>query len=432
MATNNDGHLLDTSGNVAVDFVWGNFPLQPNDVRTETAAANIGGTTGSNQLMYATAVVTAASGNGTTVTYTAANTFTVGQTVSITGLATSALNLSNVLVASLVGSAGAYTGFTVTNAASGSDSAQTAVAKGVIGSIPGVGADTAWAATTVVTGSRLDFAGTSAYSGSNVIANKTVGSANHELDETAWSGYPAYTPGTGKYNITQVDGDGTTVTYQTFNFLKTGDTVDITGVGSFNLTSATVAKATRDYFTVTNATTGSLININNGIVALSNALTAADGAYVAGVAYIDVPSVLGFTTALGLDALKDAGFATANITNTTGATNTATQPTQINVTTTTAATVTVSGGTSTWAVGTKVTIATGTGIPAALVGTWTVTGGSGSTLVIAGSGWTVADSGAITPGTKLTGASGTVKSQSIAAGTASTALSATITMTSWA
>jgi len=34
MATNNNGHLLDSSGNVAVDFVWGNFPLQPNDVRT--------------------------------------------------------------------------------------------------------------------------------------------------------------------------------------------------------------------------------------------------------------------------------------------------------------------------------------------------------------------------------------------------------------
>jgi hypothetical protein len=35
MATNENGHLLDTAGNVAVDFVWGNFPLQPNDVREE-------------------------------------------------------------------------------------------------------------------------------------------------------------------------------------------------------------------------------------------------------------------------------------------------------------------------------------------------------------------------------------------------------------
>lgn len=30
----NSGHALDTSGNVQVDFVWGNFPTQPNDLRT--------------------------------------------------------------------------------------------------------------------------------------------------------------------------------------------------------------------------------------------------------------------------------------------------------------------------------------------------------------------------------------------------------------
>lgn len=47
MAVNNDGHLLDTSGNVAVDFVWGNFPLQPNDERAGSITpANIGGSTG--------------------------------------------------------------------------------------------------------------------------------------------------------------------------------------------------------------------------------------------------------------------------------------------------------------------------------------------------------------------------------------------------
>ena len=426
--TNNDGHAVDSAGNMVVDFVWGGqLPIQPNDQRTETAASNIGGTTGSSAASYKTAVVTAASGNGTTITYTAANSFIPGDLVTITGLTTAAGNLTGATIAT----ANATT-FTVTNAGSTSDTAQTGSAKVAINTLPGVGADQYWATTTAVTGARLDFAGTSAYSGSNALANVTVKSANHELDETAYSGYPAYTPGTGKYNITQVTGDGTTIRYESFNFLKANDQVILTGIGDFNSASVTVATATRDYFTVTAGTTGSLININNGIVALTNQLTAADGAYVAGTAYIEVPSILGLTTALGLDALKDAGFATANITNTTGATNTATQPTRINVTTTSAATVYVSGGTGTWAVGTKVTIATGTGIPAALVGTWTVTDGSGSTLIISGSGWTVADTGSITPGTKLTGASGTVKSQNIAAGAASTALSATITMTSWA
>ena len=36
MATNNNGNLLDTAGEVAIDFVWGNFPMQPNDARPDT------------------------------------------------------------------------------------------------------------------------------------------------------------------------------------------------------------------------------------------------------------------------------------------------------------------------------------------------------------------------------------------------------------
>ena len=145
--------------------------------------------------------------------------------------------------------------------------------------------------------------------------------------------------------------------------------------------------------------------------------------------YVLVPSVLGFTTALAQDAMKDASL---TVTTASGATNTATQPTRINVTATTAATVYITGGTSTWPVGTKVTIGSGTGVPAAVVGTWTVTGGSGSTLVIAGSGWTVADTGSITPGTVLTGTAGTIKAQSIAAGANSIAPAAAVTITPWA
>jgi len=39
MATNNNGNLLDSSGEVAIDFVWGNLPMQPNDVRPDSAGA---------------------------------------------------------------------------------------------------------------------------------------------------------------------------------------------------------------------------------------------------------------------------------------------------------------------------------------------------------------------------------------------------------
>lgn len=41
MATNNNGNLLDDAGNVAIDFVWGNFPIQPNDVRPDAESATL-------------------------------------------------------------------------------------------------------------------------------------------------------------------------------------------------------------------------------------------------------------------------------------------------------------------------------------------------------------------------------------------------------
>ncbi len=64
-----------------------------------------------------TGMVTQATGNGTTVTYTAFNNFTAGQNVTITGLGISSgasLNLQNVTIATASSS-----GFTVTNATTG-------------------------------------------------------------------------------------------------------------------------------------------------------------------------------------------------------------------------------------------------------------------------------------------------------------------------
>ena len=322
MATNNNNDLLDTSGNVAVDFVWGNFPMQPNDDRTD----------------------------GSSVEVVAAN-------------------------------------------ASGNKS---------------------WSGYSVYPSARL---------------NPALDS--HAIAEAEWANYPSFIAAEGNYIVTAVSGDGTTVTYTAQNNLTAGSTVNITGLtaSAYNLSSATVATANALSFTVTNSANAGLITGQYGKVQSTTALTAADGA---GIAYIVVPSVLGKTTALALDALKDAGYEAANITTATAATNTATQPTGVNVTSTTAATITIAGGTGTWPVGTKVTIASGTGIPTAVVGTWTVTGGNGTTLVIAGSGWTVANSGAITPGTVLTGTAGTVKTQSTAASASSIATTGTITITPWA
>jgi hypothetical protein len=37
----NSGKALDSAGNIQVDFVWGNFPAQPNDVRTLSTDTNV-------------------------------------------------------------------------------------------------------------------------------------------------------------------------------------------------------------------------------------------------------------------------------------------------------------------------------------------------------------------------------------------------------
>ena len=391
---NNVGDPVDSSGQIAVDFVWGSTPMQPNDDRAATIT-NFGGT--------GAATITAAAGSAGTVTYTAANTFKVGQTVKITGLTNGLFNFGNAQIASANA-----TQFTIKSSAVDSVSISTQSGTAV------VNADGSWSATTQVASGRLD-----------------ATQSNHSTVEAGWAGFPSYTAAEGSYIVTGASGDGTTITYQSQNFLAPGQTVNITGLttSAFNLSGATVATSRATYFTVTNsAGSGVTITGQTGKVESTTALTGGDGA---GVGNILVPSILGLTTALALDGLQDRGFELANITNTTGVTNTATQPTQINVTSTTAATVSVTGGTGTWPVGTKVTIASGTGVPAALVGTWSVTGGSGSTLVIAGSGWTVANTGAITPGTVLTGASGTVKTQSQAAG-AAVSTTGTITITSWA
>ena len=71
-----------------------------------------------------TATVTSASGSGTTVTYTASNSFTVGQIVSVTGLSVSALNLQCQTIVSA-----SSTQFTVSNAATGSVSGASGAAR---------------------------------------------------------------------------------------------------------------------------------------------------------------------------------------------------------------------------------------------------------------------------------------------------------------
>lgn len=52
MATNENGNLVDDKGNVVVDFVWGNFPLQPNDDREENGGALLNSALDNHSIAY--------------------------------------------------------------------------------------------------------------------------------------------------------------------------------------------------------------------------------------------------------------------------------------------------------------------------------------------------------------------------------------------
>ena len=256
--------------------------------------------------------------------------------------------------------------------------------------------------------------------------------ANHDAIEAEWSGFPAFTAGAGNYKVTAASGNGTTVTYTSQNELAAGDVVNITGLtaSAYNLSSATVASADKLKFTVTNsANAGELTGQWYGKVESTTALTAADGA---GIGYIVVPSVLGNTTAVALDTLKDAGYEAANITTATAATNAAISVTAAARTAgSTTATLTATGAGAAFPVGTKITVASLTGDGAALNGTYTVTANATNTVSFVSSASTVLALTGLSAGT-VVGVAGTIKTQSVAAGTASVASTATITVTPFA
>ena len=317
--TNNVGNATDSAGNVRVDFVWGNYPMQPNDDRTD----------------------------GTPVATVAA------------------------------------------------DASQ-----------------------------NYDWNGYSEYPSARLTA---ATSNNHTVAEAEWNNYPSFTPGVGSYMITAATGNGTTVTYTSQNNLAAGDTVNITGLtaSAYNLSSATVATADKLKFTVTNAANaGEITGQWYGKVESTTALTAADGA---GIGYIVVPNVLGETTALALDELKDAGYEAASITTAAAATNAVSTITAVSRTGTTA-TITSAGAGAKYPVGTKITVASLVAPDTALNGTFTVTAVATNTV-----SYTTTTSGALSTGSLsvagLSGVAGTIKTQSVAAGTASVASTATITIT---
>jgi hypothetical protein len=249
---------------------------------------------------------------------------------------------------------------------------------------------------------------------------------NHSDIEAEWANFPSYVEAAGNYMVTAASGNGTTVTYTSQNELSAGDSVNITGLtaSAYNLSAATVATANPLKFTVTNAANaGEITGQWYGKVEKTTARSAADGA---GIPFIVVPNVLGETTAVALDTLKDAGYEAANITTATAATNAAGVVTAASRTAGSGVT-TITDSAHGFVTGNKVTISS---VDASVNGTYTVTRLTDNTFTVTTTATTLLSLSAITG--SVVAVAGTIKAQSVAAGTASVLSTATITITPWA
>jgi hypothetical protein len=155
-----------------------------------------------------------------------------------------------------------------------------------------------------------------------------------------------------------------------------------------------------------------------------------------GAGYIVVPSVIGQTTANATDILEDAGLV---VTAGSAVTNAKKDVTRFNATSATVAVIYTSTASTAYPVGSKVTLATGTAagespvnLPTYAKGTWTVTAATSSTITVAGSGFTVADTTGINETANIFGVAGTVKTQSLAAGANEVEVGDAITIAAYA
>jgi hypothetical protein len=293
--------------------------------------------------------------------------------------------------------------------------------RGSATNIGGSDYDRQWAATTQVASGNLAYGAIATTFANSLTFN--VPSDNHVRAESGWASYPSFNnTHSAVYTITQASGNGSTQTYTApNNFLKVGETVNITGTG-LDGTNLTVTSANRYTFTVAGSGTGNYINIS-GKVRYTDELTANDGAYISGVDYVVVPNVLGLTTALATDAMTDAELVPSTAAAYTPAVN------SLNITNYVATLVTTAA--HGFAVGDVVTVA-GLNSTAAN-GTWTLTAGTAGTTLKFATPLTQTVAGTSDTGTaKVAARAGTIYSQSVAANAASIAAGTAVTLTPYA
>jgi hypothetical protein len=292
-----------------------------------------------------------------------------------------------------------------------------------VNSIPGIGADYGWGTTTDIASSALAFSSISK-AVNNVGTTYLAPADNHVISESGYSSFPSFSSGEGNFMVTAVSCDGTNATYTSQNWFAPGNSINITGLtnSTYNVSNGTVVSATRQSFTVANTNalstplTGQL-----GKAEYYGAQAATDGSFVSGTAYTTVPNVLGKTTAIALKELDDAELVVTTASSYTPAISNVALTSNV-VTVTTAA----AHG---FAVGDSATIAAVTNT--AINGTFTLTAVTSTTLSYALTHANIS-SGSDTGTAKVAARSGTIFTQSVAAGTASVSAGAAITITPWA
>jgi hypothetical protein len=177
-----------------------------------------------------------------------------------------------------------------------------------------------------------------------------------------------------------------------------------------------------------NLALGDHINLESGWNGYPQYTPNTAGSDVAGPTdYVKVTNVLGFTTANAADVLADNGL---TVTTATAAVNAASTITAVARTGTTA-TITSSGAGAKYPVGTQIVVSSLASPDTALNGTYTVTAVATNTV-----SYTTTTSGTLSTGSLtvagLVGLAGTIKTQSIAGGAATTAPGAAVTITPWA
>jgi hypothetical protein len=288
--------------------------------------------------------------------------------------------------------------------------------RGSVSNTGGSTYDVQWSATTQVASTNLAYGDVSVAVGNNPA--RTVPMDTHTIAESGWASYPLFaSTHQAVYIITQASGDGTTQTYTApNNYLKAGDTVNITGTG-LDGTNLTVASANRYTFTVSGSGTGTYINIS-GNVRYTDELTANEGAYASGVAYVVVPNVVGLATASATDAMNDAELVPT--------TASAVTPAISNVALTSNVVTITTAAAHGYAAGDSATVAAVTNT--AVNGTFTLLTASGTTLTYALTHGNIA-SGSDTGTVKVAARAGTIKTQSVAAGASSIAAGTAVTIT---